>query len=52
MAAFHSAHLAAFDRPLTAFPNSAVELGLIETDNDQLKNILQIEHTRHRNPII
>lgn len=25
--------------------------GIIETINDQLKNIQQIEHTRHRNPI-
>ena len=24
--------------------------GLIETVNDQLKNICQIEHTRHRKP--
>jgi hypothetical protein len=25
--------------------------GIIETINDQLKNIQQIEHTRHRSPI-
>ncbi|USN51127.1 MAG: transposase [Myxococcales bacterium] len=38
-----------FERVLTSFEKKCLRArGLIETVNDQLKNIFQIEHTRHR----
>jgi hypothetical protein len=39
-------HAKSSDAPLGQIGTS--EAGLIETINDQLKNISQIEHTRHR----